>query len=369
MRILFVNSIQMFGGGEVWMLRSMQKLQKRGHTVQLACRPDTELYAKAKNRNVKVHSIRFRGDFDPVTIIHFWRLLGREKIDIILTNMDKELRIAGMAARMNRACAVIPRRGIDYPLKNKLHYRFSYTKLADAIIANSKSTKRALLKNAPWLPQERVRVIYNGIDPQRFLLKSSQRLRKMLSLQQSDALIGFVGQLDERKGLTTLLQAFHTVNREIPNAHLVLVGKGPLKAEIERFAQKNQLVGRLHMPGFLEDIVDVMHSIDLLVLPSWWEGFGIVLIEAMAAAKPCITTNVSSMPEIVIDQSTGRVVAVNDEEALSRAIYTVIAQPRLAKKWGENGRHRVLTTFHIDTMIDQLEDLFYSQLRYSRKEA
>ncbi|MBN1541606.1 glycosyltransferase, partial [candidate division KSB1 bacterium] len=299
-----------------------------------------------------------RGDFDPLTILHTAALLRREKIQIVLTNMDKELRFAGLAAKLLGGCAVIPRRGIDYPLKNRLHYRLSYQHLAQAVIANSQATKRALLRHAAWLDPDKIHVIYNGIDPAPFTGSADKNLRRSWGIPETEPVIGFVGQLDERKGIKELLPAFARVVKEIPQAHLVLCGSGALETQIRTFSRENRLSERLHLLGFCRDMVDVMKSIDCLVLPSYWEGFGIVLIEAMAAAKPCVTTNISSMPEIVVDGETGRVVPVADVDALTNALIEILRDPVLSRKYGCRGQLRVAEKFTIARMIDQLEALF-----------
>lgn len=353
----------MFGGGEVWMLRALDELKNRGHTVVLLCRPQTELAARAEEQGITVFRIKVRGDFGPLTILRTVRLLKKEKVDVVLTNMDKELRFAGIAAKLSGYGVVIPRRGIDYPLKNKLHYRLSYNWLAHCIIANSQATKAALLRNAPWLDPQRIHVIYNGIDPRPFEQPSEAEIRSSLKVAHDEPLIGFVGQLDERKGIACLLEAFARTAAKFPRAHLLLAGEGPLKAEIERFAGQAGLSGRIHLPGFQKNMVEVMKAIDLLVLPSLWEGFGIVLIEAMTAGKPVVTTNVSSMPEIVVEGETGRLVPVNDSPALSAAMNELLENPALAKQWGENGRKRVKEKFTIQRMIDQLEKLFEQATR------
>ena len=366
MNILFANTIRMFGGGEVWMLRTLGELKKRGHRVALLCRPKTELAVRAEEQGIQVFRMEFRGDFGPLAILRTALLLRRESFDAVLANMDKELRIAGLAAKLIKRCVVIPRRGVDYPLKNKLHYRLSYNWLSDCVIANSQATKAALLKNAPWLGERRIHVIYNGIDPTPFLRPAKADLRSVLGLSNETALIGFVGQLDERKGIASLLAAFVRTAGSFPKAHLLLAGEGPLKTMIGQFASDHGLVDRIHLLGFQKNVEEVMKGIDMLVLPSLWEGFGIVLIEAMAAGKPAITTNVSSMPEIVIDGQTGRLVPVNDSSALSAAMNELLADPLLAASWGESGRQRVAAHFTIDQMIDQLERLFHEQVDRKR---
>ncbi len=358
MKILFANTIQMFGGGEVWMLRALSELQRRGHTVALLCRPGTEVARRASEAGITVHAMPVRGDFGPLTIWRAIRLLRAEHYQIILTNMDKELRFMGIAARCAPGCRVIARRGIDYPLKNRWRYRFTYNVLASAVIANSQATQKALLRNAPWLDPQRIHVIYNGIDPQPFLLPASGNFRSRLGLERQHFVIGFVGQLDERKGLEWLLPAFRETWRQFPAARLALVGEGPLRPWIETFCRENHLTGAVHLAGFVAGVEEVMRDIDVLVLPSLWEGFGIVLIEAMAAGKPCITTAVSSMPEIVVHGVTGYVVPVRDAQALGNALCELLNDPGRAAAMGRAGRQRVEKHFTLARMVDELEQLF-----------
>ncbi|MGH7598662.1 MAG: glycosyltransferase, partial [bacterium] len=317
MRILFINSIQMFGGGEVWMLRTLRALQERGHQVWLCCRPETELAKRAVAQGVPVKMLTFRGDFDPFTIARLAWFMKQERIEAVLTNMDKDLRLGGIAAKIARVRAVIPRRGIDYPLKNRWHYRFAYNVLATRIIANSEATKQALLRNAPWLDSKRIEVIYNGIEMQPFLQPSRRCLRTEWDVPQGAPLLGFVGQLDKRKGIDILLKAFDRVHRQIPQVRLVLAGCGPLQEMIENEVRRQNWGDAVLLPGFMDDVVSVMQAIDILLLPSLWEGFGIVLIEAMAAGKPAISTNMSSMPEIIVDGQTGYLVPPGDAEMLA----------------------------------------------------
>jgi len=343
------------------MLRTLDGLRKRGHHVALLCRPHAEIGKRAENDSIPVFRMQVRGDFGPITILRTIRLLRREKFDIILTNMDKELRFAGLAAKIVGGSIVIPRRGIDYPLKNKMRYRFTYNKLADALIANSAATKSSLLRNAPWLDPQKIHVVYNGIDPKSFMGEPGINLREEWALQGDAVIIGFAGQLDERKGIDCLLRSFARTAAVHKNVHLVIAGKGPMKSEIEEFSRKNNLDTKIHLVGFLDGIENFMKSIDVFVLPSLWEGFGIVLIEAMAAGKPAITTNVSSMPEIVLDGETGKIVPVDDADALFQAMNDLVQDEKLRELLGNKARTRVLEKFTLNRMLDSLENLFQQQ--------
>jgi glycosyltransferase involved in cell wall biosynthesis len=353
----------MFGGGEIWMLRTLDGLQKRGHDVALLCRPGVTVADRAKELDIKVFTVRARGDLGPITILKTLGIIRKNKYQIILTNMDKELRFGGIAAKLAGKCVVIPRRGVDYPLKNKLQYRFSYNVLADSVIANSEATKQSLLKNASWLDPDKIKVIYNGINPSSYLSPTISDLRVQLKLSPDSKLVGFVGQLDERKGIHYLLPAFFGLLKVVPNAHLILAGQGPLEDWIKVFVRKYELENRVHLLGFVKDIEELMKSIDLFVLPSLWEGFGIVLIEAMAAGKPCVTTATSSMPEIVKDNETGFVVSTKNANELAESMERLLVDPQKAKKMGQKGRQRVIDEFTLDKMLDKLESHFSQTLK------
>ncbi len=363
MRLLFINSIQMFAGGEIWMLRALRALQKRGHKVWLCCRPYTELAERAVEAGIPVKLIGFRSDFDPICIFRLAVFMFQNKIDVVLTNMDKELRNGGVAARLAGVPAIIPRRGIDYPLKNRWRYRFAYNALATRVLANSQATKKALLKNAPWLEEQRIEVIYNGIDLSAFVSATSSSFRETRQIPAHAPVLGFVGQLDERKGIGVLLSAFELIRARLPDAYLVLGGEGPLREMIESEAREKGWGERVVLTGFVEDVAAIMHAIDVLLLPSYWEGFGIVLIEAMACGRPVITTDISSMPEIVEEGRTGFLIPPGESSALAERAVLLLQDEALRARMGQAARQRVAEHFSHDRMIEKLESLFVREVK------
>jgi glycosyltransferase involved in cell wall biosynthesis len=362
LRILLINSIQLYGGGEVWMVTAATELIRRGHDVTIVGRPGSLMLPYARRTGARVLPLEMHGDFDPRTIWSLVRSLRRHCIEIILTNTDKELRFAGAAARLCHNPPVIARRGIDLPLKNTTGYRLTYNVLARAVVANSEATKRTLVGSVPWLDPDRVHVIHNGIDPDRFAGDKTRPLRQELGLPGDAQVIGFVGRLCEQKGIEHLLAAFARIAARRTDTHLLLVGDGELRDLAIAFARRHDLGGRLHLTGFRDDVPAVMRSLDVCVLPSLWEGFGIVLIEAMAAGKPCVTTRISSMPEIVRDGETGRVVPPADADSLAAALLEILDDPALAGRMGAAGRQVVHERFTVTRMIDQYEQVFRAYL-------
>jgi glycosyltransferase involved in cell wall biosynthesis len=360
MRILFISSIQMWGGAEVWLMDVVRGLGARGHAVTIACRPGTILEKNARAQGFDVVPVAMRSDFDPLVVQKVARILRERKIEIVSTNMDKELRFGGLAARLVRNVAVVPSREVDYPLKNKLRYRFTYNVLADRVIANSVATKRSLLINAPWLKPDRIEVVYKGIDPARYLERPEEgdALRRELGIPADAPLVGFVGQVIERKGVHDIAAALPLVLNARASARFLVVGEGKLDGFLRQRLADAGVADRVVFAGFRNDIPAVMKAVDLLILPSIVEGFGYVLVEAMAAAKPVVATNVSSIPEIVQHGETGVLVDVNDPPRLANAIGDLLDDPAKAHAMGERGRSVMLDKFTLERMIDRIESVF-----------
>ena len=151
----------------------------------------------------------------------------------------------------------------------------------------------------------------------------------------------YVGKGDfEKKGGVVLLKAFELIRRQVPEAQLHIVGQ-------EHLPQMPGLTNH----GFVGDrttLVNLMRKAHVLTLPSLVDRFGIVLLEAMAAATPCVSSDYGAMPEIVGD--AGLVAPCNDEAALATAIVTILKDADLARRMGERGRDRYLQTYHWDAV-------------------
>jgi len=340
------------------MINAIREFMKRGYNVTLICKHNAEIFDHAKKSGINVFPLRIAGEADPVTIFRLKKFIKNRKIDLIITNTVKELRLCSIASKLAGRCKVIARQGIDFPLKNKLRYRFTYNKLADAIVANSEATKKTILKNAPWLNPEKIKIIYNGVDTENYSFEKTKDFRKEFGYTQDDFIIGFVGRLSVQKGVKYMLEAFKIVSEKYDNAKLLIVGKGELENSVKEFVDENNLNDKIILAGFRENIPDLMRTIDVLLLPSLWEGFGIVLIEAMAAGKPCVATNISSIPEIVSDGVNGFLAPPENSEELANALIKLISNKVIAERFGDEGLRIVNEKFTLKRMADEYEKLF-----------
>jgi glycosyltransferase involved in cell wall biosynthesis len=141
----------------------------------------------------------------------------------------------------------------------------------------------------------------------------------------------------------------------------VVLGEGAQRAELEELA--SGLGVPVHLLGRVPDVAAWLRRADLLVHPARWEGFGLALLEAMLAAKPVVATNVSSIPEIVVDGETGLLVAPDDADALAMAVIRVLDDPG---GYGERGRERAQAQFSVTRMAERTLALYETALRGTR---
>jgi glycosyltransferase involved in cell wall biosynthesis len=356
--LLFINSITIYGGGEVWMITAMKEFVKLGYDVTLVCKNDAAIINHSVEEGIKTIPINISGDLNPATLFKLYNIFRKNTINVVIANTGKDLRLSGIASLFLKNIKVIARQGIDYPLKNNLRYKIAYNYLADKIVANSEATKITMLKSAPWLNSERIKVIYNGIDLAIYKSENLKNLRNEFGFAQDDFVIGFVGRLSVQKGVQYALEAVKSVYEKYSNVRLLICGDGELRGDVETFISENKLEKKIYLTGFRKDIPDIMKTIDVLLTPSLWEGFGIVLIEAMAAGKPCVAANTSSIPEIIENGVNGFLVPSKDSQAIAEALINLISDPQLVQQMGQAGIETVNKKFTIDKMIKEYEGIF-----------
>jgi glycosyltransferase involved in cell wall biosynthesis len=371
-RILFVSSLRRYGGGERWMLDTAAGLRERGCDARLVARPGSVLAASAPARRIPLFTVEMRGDVDPIAITQMAALLRRFQPHVVCPNLDREIRIAAAAIRAARAFRprplrprLIPRRGSEFPLKDKRHYRIVYLFDVDRVIVNSEATRRTMVKDAPWFPDDKAIVVYNGIDlsvyeklvPQREELRA--KLRASIGAPADAQVVTLVGELNERKQQRVVIEAAPHVLEKFPEARILFVGDGDDRPMLEAAIKERGLENRIIVTGFRADIPEILVGSDALILPSRVEGFGYVLVEAMAAGIPCIASNVSSIPEIVADRSSGILHAVGDSGAVANAILSMLSHPDLAWAMGAAGARIASEKFTLARMLDDVERVFF----------
>jgi glycosyltransferase involved in cell wall biosynthesis len=238
--------------------------------------------------------------------------------------------------------------------------------LTDRIIALTEGEKEDYLKLSVGRPDKLI-TVHSGVDIQQFsnIEINVNEKKQTLGLLPNEFLVGFVGWLLPIKGPMHLLRAMASVWIEHPGVTLVVVGKGDLDVDLRAEALQLNADGRIKFLGWRDDIDEIMQIFDVLVLPSLNEGMGRVLVEAMAAGKPVIASNIGGIPDLVKHGHTGILVPPADEANLAGAIVRLVSNPKEARRMGELARIHS-QRFSLETMIEKI-DAIYDDLIFSPK--
>lgn len=232
---------------------------------------------------------------------------------------------------------------------------------ACAVIAISHAVNRYMSGPALGLDPSLLHTIHYGIDARPFAAASKESglaLRRQWGVPAGATLIGFVGRLVPQKSIDTLLRGFALLRRDTSSdPWLAIVGRGDLETSLRRQASELGIADRVVWAGFHDDMPPVMQAFDVFALTSIYEGFGLVLAEAMAARLPVVATRVSAIPEVVEANETGILIEPRDDAALATALRR-LNDPDLRARLGAAGQRRVFEQFTLERMYRETDDLY-----------
>jgi glycosyltransferase involved in cell wall biosynthesis len=204
------------------------------------------------------------------------------------------------------------------------------------------------------VPARKLRMVHNGVSMQRFDVPIKTALRASLVSKVDQPIVLTIGRLVQQKGHRFLLQAA----TRVPNAVFVLVGDGPERRTLEAQAEALGVRNRVVFLGYRQDIPDLLACADLLVLPSLFEGLPLSVLEAMAAGKPVIASDVGGTNEAVVPEQTGLLVPPANPWALAGAIRRMLFDRQLAQRLAVNGKERVRQEFSATTMVQSVMRIY-----------
>ncbi len=356
-RICFFNSVKSWGGGEKWHLDISRKLYSKGYQVMLLSHPHSELHRRAEKsgidyRGIRVSNLSF---LNPFKIFRIFHLLRKENVGTIILNLSSDLKVAGIAAKLAGVRNIIYRRGSAIAIRNTWLNRFLYREVVTDIIANSEETSRTILQNNHKLvPREKIKIIYNGIDLD---IYDQLKRKPLYTRKNGEIVIGNAGRLSEEKGQIYMIELAANLKKKGLNFRVIIAGTGKLKSKLRKYARSLDVVDEVIFLGFVDNIKNFTTSIDIFVLTSLYEGFGYVLVEAMAEKKPVVAFDIHSSAEIIRDGETGYLVEKANVEDLTRRIEQLMSDQKLRNAMGEKGRQRVEEIFTFTETLSKVEAL------------
>jgi glycosyltransferase involved in cell wall biosynthesis len=370
MRVIHVIKAVGIAGAEQHLLTLLPGLRSHDVDARLILlfdprRPMSDYVTAMAAKGVPVEPLPIRHHADATVLTRLARCFRDEKPDAVHTHLIHADLYGIVAAWLSGVRAIVTSRHNDDAFRYRRPVRMINAVLwrgVQAGIGISEAITRFSI-TVEGAPAERMHTIHYGVDVSQPPLDRGAARRALLQelrLPDSARLAGMACRLVEQKGVSYAIDAFGQVAAEFPDAYLLIAGEGRLRAALESQAREAQLAERIRFLGWRGNIPAYMAALDVLLAPSLWEGFGLVLLEAMAQQTPIIASAVSAIPEIVIDGETGRLVPGKDATALADALRGLLADAAYRQHLGLVGRDRLEMAFNADTMVRRTLDVYQS---------
>lgn len=360
--VLHIQKVKYIAGSENHLLMLLPRLHEYGYEPKMLILADSEDRPEAFCQRMRASGIPtevmgIRGDLD---VLLLWRLrqyIHQGDFDLIHTHLFHADLYGSLAGRLANISTIIStHHGFNTWRSNKFYAWLDrlVARFQKSIITISNAIGQWLVK-VEGLPAEKMVTIHYGLDADVF---RAQANNKPIALDVSSPIIGTVSRLISSKGIDILLQAFAQVSKTYPNASLIIVGDGPERDSLHRLTNQLQIAQKTHFLGNRDDVSSLMREFELFVFPTFGEGFGLVLLEAMAWGKPIAATDVMAIPEIVIPGETGLLVPQRDSILMAEAIVTLLDDEKYARYLGRKGKERLEEVFTVDRMVEQTAQLY-----------
>jgi glycosyltransferase involved in cell wall biosynthesis len=354
MVIYYLESSLNLGGQEVKTLAEAQALTERGHSVTIVAQPDSKILGRAKKIGLEHRSLEMPNSLWPPALWLLKRWVHQDRVDILHAHSGKDAWLAGIAARLpGRRPAIFRTRHITNPIKHRLAYSW----LPDHLVVITRAMRERFV-NEHGVHPDKIVLLPPAVDLRQFdSLPDRKMIRGKLDLPADQFLIGMIAEFRGEKDHPTLIRAFRRVRGQIPDARLLLIGEEGKKGQrIREIVNAEGLTGSVDFLGFRSDIPSLIRALDVCVLTSTREPFGLVLLEAMAAGTPVVATRVEGPLEIVQDAKTGFLFDPGDDEQLSRLLMQI--NQKAPADVVQNAFQWVRENHDFDKAIDRLEEIY-----------
>jgi glycosyltransferase involved in cell wall biosynthesis len=353
LKIAHIDTGKDFRGGQDLLLSLARGLKQRGHRQVIVCPQSSPLAKRATAEDQEVMGLRLG------SIRTLRERLRDQRFDIVHAHDGNAQNISfraslGLPVRRvaSRLVAFTPR----HPLIHRLKYRFT----CHGVIALSQSVRQVLI--AAGVPDSHIEVIVPGIEMPQELPGPDVRAaaRAHWGFSEREFVIGHAAAFTREKGQDVALQAALLLASRLPRARMLLVGDGPERSRPPMVELARVASGIAQLPGFVDDLNQFYAALDLFIMPSRSEAWGLTALRAMAYGLPVIASNVGGLPEAIEHGKSGWLVPPESPEALAEAIVDAASDPARLCEFGRNARERA-ARFSMERTVERTEQ-FYLRL-------
>ena len=359
-RVVYLSHAFMVGGAEEMVLSLVRKLPARYQPVVVCIHHAGPIGEEIRRTGVPFHVLGLTpGLARPFDVLKLRDCLLRLEPAIVHTFLLTASLYGRFAAMMAGVPVVIGTEVNIYEQKRRSHALLEKWLMSgtDAVVASAKSVKDFYINQVAADPAK-VEVVYNAVDwSQLQTTMGRDECRDAVGIPRNAIAAGIIARLTEQKAHRVLFEAL-AQHRALESLHLLVVGDGELREELQRRAETLGIQSRVHFAGARRDLGNVLAAIDFFTMPSLWEGLPLSLVLAMGAGVPVIATRVAGIPEVVQHDVSGLLVEPGDSAGLAQAMARLVADSELRRSLGERARAFVLPRFGFDRYVESITALY-----------
>lgn len=364
MNILILSTHFNTGGITSYILTLAQGLSRKGHNVYVAT-SGGNMVAELVAAGVKhvSYDIKTKSEVSPkifLALPKISRFIKEKKIDVIHAHTRVTQVTAAMLCRLTGTPYVTTCHGF---YKKRLSRKLFPCWGAETV-AISEAVRDYLIRDYR-LADSKVCLIHAGVNPHMFLQvdEGVKRQRRQQYNLGGEPLIGIIARLTEEKGHRFLIEAMKQIVKEIYNAHLLIVGRGRIEKDLKEAVDLAGLNNCIHFYPVVNQTTEILPLLDVFVLPSLDEGFGLSILEAQAAGLPVVASRVGGVPDLIKDGETGILVAHQDIDGLAKAVIEILKDKKRAKELGSNARRFVEEEFSVGQFVEKTLGVYTAALK------
>ncbi len=345
-----------WGGQEIRIINEMLSVKKKGIDVYLACRKDAKIAQKAKEYNIPVYYLPFRGNTDIKTLLQLVKIIKSNSIDIVNTHSGKDTWVGGLSAKIAGA-KFIRTRHLSNPI-NPSYFNF-INKIADYIITTGESIRKDMIQNNNIDPKKIIS-IPTGINIKLFNPNEydKNKAREYFGIDKDSFVVGNLAVLRGFKRHKDFIDIAKQLIPKYPNLKFVIAGDGPQMKNLKNQIQKSNLTDKVILLGHIYETPMFLKSLDAFMLTSnSGEGVPQSVIQALMMSLPTVATDVGSVNQLY-NGNNFILTQPNDIDKMAKDLEQIIIDKQLRKQLISNARDSVIERYSMESMRDQILSVY-----------
>ena len=365
LKILLLNALDIYGGGEFFVYQLAKLLTQKGHKVWVSCRKDNIIYGRCLEEGIGVFPLDYPEHSGKSDLWKNSRILAGfvkdNKIDIVHSNTNYDRTAGAFAAKLAGARHVSNVHSFHSISHNLTHwYRNKY--LIHHFMVDGVCTKELLI-NEDKIDPAKITLLHLGLDPEQNKKdpETGKHIRREFEVEDDEILIGNAARMVPFKGQEYLIRAYPEVMKAYPKSKLMVVGDGELSGMLHKLADEFGISERTIFPGFRKDIKSMYSAFDIYAHTSvegGGETFPYAMLHALAQELPMVITRVGDMPAMVEEGINGFVLEDKDVRGISEKLMLLCGNEQLRNEMGKKSYELMLKKFTVDIMTANIEKVY-----------